>query len=210
MTLFDWILILIVAGGAFYGWHRGIIAQIGSLIGIIAAIIICQVFAGSIAESFNSPGDTAQTRLFHTVLTYVLIFMACYIGARMLSRVFSGTISALNLGGIDNIAGAVFKVLEWVLIYSIFLNLWIMVMPRTDIRSSRSSLTRTVLNFAPQVLGSKTASEVFSSVDKLSDKTRDTVRPDTTEQQKPRDAVRDAAVERVLDAAVEHRSDPRR
>ena len=42
MTLFDWILILIVAGGAFYGWHRGIIAQIGSLIGIIAwALSIC-------------------------------------------------------------------------------------------------------------------------------------------------------------------------
>lgn len=210
MTIFDCLLFVIVAGAVFYGYRRGIIAQIGSLVGVIAAIILSQVFAADIAQSFNSPGDTAQTRLLHTVLTYVLIFMACYIGARFIARMCSSLLSTLHLGGINNIAGAAFKVLEWVLFYSMFLNLWIMIMPQTDIRSSQSGLTRTVLNFAPTILGSETADEAIRSVEALKDKAREIAPADSTEHRSTKDDVRDAAIERVVGEATEHHSTKRR
>ena len=38
MTLFDIICILIVLGGALYGWRRGVMSQAGSVVGIVAAI----------------------------------------------------------------------------------------------------------------------------------------------------------------------------
>lgn len=201
MSLFDWILIIIAIGGAFFGYKRGLIAQIGSLVGLIAAIIFCRIFAGDLAAAFNSPSDTAQTRLLHTVLSYVLIFAVCYIGSRILVSICNFTLSALRLKGIDNLAGAVFKVLEWVLFYSLFLNLWVMVLPETQIRSSRSRLTETVLNFAPNVLGSETASEVFHSVDALGDKARVALPADTT-RESTGETVRDAVIERVIGSAT--------
>ncbi len=202
MTLFDWILIAIVVVGALYGYRRGLIASLGSLVGIVAAIILCRVFAESFAESFNSPDDTAQTRLLHTVLSYVLIFVVCYVGVRLVARLCASTVSALSLGGIDKLAGAVFKVFEWALIYSIFLNLWLMIMPQTKIDSSRSKLTTAVLNFAPNILGSETAEEVYRSIDALSDKAEEAAPKDST-QQSVGDNVRDAAIERIIGEVVD-------
>ncbi len=195
MTLFDWILVLIVAGGAYYGWRRGLISQLGALIGLVAAVILCRIFADPLAASFGNADDSAQTRLLHTVLTYALIFAGCTIGSRIIVGMAGATVRTLHLKSIDRLAGVVFNILEWTLIYSIFLNMWIMVFPQTDIRSSRSTLTTHVVNFAPTVFGSETAQEIFAGVDSISERMRPQSARDTVPS--AGDNLRDAAIERV-------------
>jgi len=180
MTLFDWILLVMVIGGAYLGYRRGIIAQAGAVVGVVAGIVLCQAFASTFADSFNEPGDSAQTRLMHTVMTYVLIFMTAYVGSRILSGFFKAAVRTLHLRTADRFAGAVFKVLEWVLLYSMFLNFWLMIMPESDVRSTRSSLTTAVLNFAPTVLGSETARQVMEATSSAAESLKpDTVPADT-------------------------------
>ena len=85
MTLFDIICILIVLGGALYGWRRGVMSQAGSVVGIVAAIILCRVFSGIVAAKFSSPEDSADTVLLHTVMSYAIIFIVVMVAARFLA-----------------------------------------------------------------------------------------------------------------------------
>ncbi len=173
MTLFDLFLLVLVAGGAYLGYRKGLIANIGSLVGVVAGIILCQAFASTLAAKFNSPGDSAQTRLLHTVMSYALVFIASYVGSRMLANFFRAAVRTLHLRPLDRIAGAVFNVLEWTLFYSIALNLWLLIMPDSDIRSSKSYLTSAVLNLAPNVLGSDTARDIMAATDRASQNLKD-------------------------------------
>ncbi len=179
MTLFDWILLIVIIAGVWLGWRRGVLSQAGAVVGCIAAIILCRIFATPLAEHFSSPDDSAQTRLLHTVLSYALIFAACYFGARMISSTLHSILSGLELRGIDKIAGAIYKPLEFVLILSIFINLWVSIMPQSEVHSSQTKVRTMVMNFAPTVLGSETAKDIYAAIDSLDSKAAATFAPDT-------------------------------
>lgn len=173
MTILDILLILIVIAGIVLGYRRGILAQCASLLGVILGIIMCRVFAGPLADSFISPADTEHTRVTTTILCYVLIFMACYIAMRMLSGTIRSIVSTLHLGVFDNIGGAVFKSLEWLLALSLLLNVLQAVLPDTHIHSSRPALDRFVYDFGPKVIGSGVVQDAYDKAGELEDALRE-------------------------------------
>ncbi len=178
MTIIDLLLVAIVVGGAFMGYRRGIIKQLGAVVGSIGGIILCNALAPTLAENFNTPDDTVETQLMHTVLSYVVIFIAVYVGVRLLSRIFSSLLIATNLGELDNIIGAIYKPLEWTLMLSLFLNLWLMIFPNSEVRSSSEKVTEVVLDLAPTVLGSETAREIFNRADSIGQTLAPAAQPD--------------------------------
>jgi membrane protein required for colicin V production len=179
MTIIDLLLVAIVVGGAFMGYRRGIIKQLGAVVGSIGGIILCNALAPTLAENFNTPDDTVETQLMHTVLSYVVIFIAVYVGVRLLSRIFSSLLIATNLGELDNIIGAIYKPLEWTLMLSLFLNLWLMIFPNSEVRSSSEKVTEVVLDLAPTVLGSETAREIFNRADSIGQSLAPAAQPDS-------------------------------
>jgi membrane protein required for colicin V production len=179
MTIIDLLLVAIVVGGAFMGYRRGIIKQLGAVVGSIGGIILCNALAPTLAENFNAPDDTVETQLMHTVLSYVVIFIAVYVGVRLLSRIFSSLLIATNLGELDNIIGAIYKPLEWTLMLSLFLNLWLMIFPNSEVRSSSEKVTEVVLDLAPTVLGSETAREIFNRADSIGQSLAPAAQPDS-------------------------------
>lgn len=160
------------------GYRRGIIKQLGAVVGSIGGIILCNALAPTLAENFNTPDDTVETQLMHTVLSYVVIFIAVYVGVRLLSRIFSSLLIATNLGELDNIIGAIYKPLEWALMLSLFLNLWLMIFPNSEVRSSSEKVTEVVLDLAPTVLGSETAREIFNRADSIGQTLAPAAQPD--------------------------------
>ena len=165
--MFDLVCILIMAAAVVLGGRRGFMAQTGAFIGIIAGIIVCRVFGDDLAGTFTSPADTAGTRMLHTVLAYVVLFGVCYLGGRLIGSALRGTIKVLHLGWVDRIAGAVLKLCEYLLIFSILLNLWMALFPDTQLNSRREGLTDFVVEFAPVVLDSEFAEEIVSGTESL-------------------------------------------
>ncbi len=167
--MLDIAIIAILVLGLIIGFRRGFMSQIGGVIGILLGIIVCQVFAETLTNAYTSPTDTAQTRMLHNVLAYVVLFTACFLVGRLLSAVLRRTTNTLHLGFIDNIGGAIFKALEFMLGLSILLNIWIAVFPDTKVRTSNEAMTEFIVNFGPKVLGSETVSEIFDATSDAKD-----------------------------------------
>ncbi|MBR6747281.1 MAG: CvpA family protein, partial [Muribaculaceae bacterium] len=75
---------------------------------------------------------------------------------------------SLHLTVFDRIAGAIFSLFEWFLIFSLLLNIWQAFRPDIDI-TSKSSLAdgraaKAVVDFAPKVLGSESFKEIVTAV----------------------------------------------
>lgn len=204
MTLFDILTLIIVAGGAWMGRRQGLVRQVGSVAGFLLGFILCRVFAQPLAGHFTQPGDDVQTRLLTTVMTYAVLFMGSWVGLRMCSGMLRGLVRTLHIGPVDRVLGAVFKALEWLLLFSLALNLWIMVMPDSRLRTSHQGMQQAIVDFAPALLGSQTAQEVVRAADRatraLEQKT------DTVPQgQAPSPEQRDAPRHRQAVKPLEHR-----
>lgn len=170
MSIFDIVCLLILIGGIIIGAARGLVSQAASVIGIIVAIILCRVFSGVLAGAFIDPTDNADTQLLYTVLSYAIIFVVVMIVFRLFSEVISDFFEMLELGIFDNIAGAVFAVLKYTMIFSVFLNLWIAIFPSGELRSSYSDkLPKMVIDMAPAVLGSETVKDIFGGISAATD-----------------------------------------
>lgn len=171
--MFDIVCVLILVAALVLGGRRGFMAQVGAFIGLLAGIIVCRIFGGDLAGAFTSPTDTPGTRMLHTVLAYVILFGACYLGGRLIGSTLRGTIKVLHLGWADRLAGAALKLCEYLLIFSILLNLWMALFPDTKLNSKREGLTDFVVEFGPMVLDSDFAAEVVSGTENLNRKLED-------------------------------------
>lgn len=184
---FDIICLIIVVAGLVFGYRRGFMNQMGAVAGVVLGIICCNVFSGDLAAKFSEPGDEPGTLLLNNVMSYVIIFAVCYLVGRLLGSIFSKGTRALHLGALNGLAGAAFKMAEYVLVYSILLNAWIGLFPGTELRTDYSGVKRFVLDFAPTVLGSETISEVYSSVQDAVQSTADSLRGDEAVEDPVRD-----------------------
>jgi uncharacterized membrane protein required for colicin V production len=163
MTLLDILILVMVVGGGFWGWHRRFTGQLGSIAGLLLGMILCRVFAPGIIDYFNQPDDTVQTKLLHTVLTYLLIGAGSYLGVRVAVYMVRSMLRALHLGIIDRVAGALFSVFQWLLGLSVVLNVWLAVFPDSDLRTDSQDAVDAVLSLAPAVFGSDTAKNILSA-----------------------------------------------
>ncbi len=182
---FDIICLIIAVAGLVFGYRRGFMNQMGAVIGVVLGIVCCNVFSDELAAKFSEPDDDPGTLLLNNVMAYVIIFALGYIAGRMLGSLFSKGTRALHLGGLDGLAGAAFRMAEYVLVFSILLNAWISVFPGTEFRSDYKGVKRFVLDFAPTVLGSETINDVYSSVHDAVQSTADSLRGDPSDDNAP-------------------------
>ncbi len=142
------ILILIVVGG-FLGFTKGVVAQIGSIaalvIGIIAARLLGPTFTALISDSSSA---------FGVVAGYGLAFAVAYLAVFVIARILKLTIHSLHLGIIDRLAGAAFKILEWGLVLSIVLNVYILATgDDSDFNKWTKPWRKVAVDLAPASLG---------------------------------------------------------
>lgn len=173
MTILDILLIIVALAGVVFGYHRGILNEVASLFGIILGIIVCRIFGDPLSSLFLDGTETEQARVTTCILCYVLIFVACYIGMRMISGTLKSMVSSLHLGLFDNVAGALFKSAEWLFVLSIFLNVMLAILPDSKIRCSNAKMTTLVYEFGPAVLGSGVVEEAYKQAGELEDKIRE-------------------------------------
>ncbi len=163
MSPFEIFLLIVVAGAALLGYRSGIVRQIGSFAGIIAAIIACRIFGPQLAGYWSrSASDASDTALYH-ILAYVVVAVLAYLAVVLVARMARNLIHGLHLGLLDRLAGALFKVLEWLLVCSLVYNVWVAVVPDSA-PAAEDAWQHRLLTLAPTVIGSETSQELIHGV----------------------------------------------
>lgn len=174
MSALDIIIIVIAAAGAFFGWRKGLIAQIGKLVGLFAAIMACRMFAPALAEWLievnTTPHDSADTRLLWISVAYLIVFLCVYITVTLLCSGLRKAVHAIATPLVDRACGALFKVLEYMIIASILLNMWLIIFPDSSLRRDKLVAGRpwgvntSILTLAPDILGSGAAAGIIDCI----------------------------------------------
>ena len=117
MGFIDIFLGVLLGYGIFKGIRNGLIVEFASLISFFVGIYIAVKFS-SVVGGFIGDSKSAK------VLAFVLTFILVVIGIHLLAKVFSKIASALFLGLINRIGGAIFGGLKMALILGVILSLF--------------------------------------------------------------------------------------
>lgn len=105
MSSTDWILLALLAASMLIGAWRGLVYEVLSVMGWIAAFLLAQWLAPAVATKLpiQSSGETLRY-----AAAFVLVFIASVFAAGLVSALMKRLISAVGLRPVDRILGAVF------------------------------------------------------------------------------------------------------
>lgn len=154
MNYFDMLIIVPLAWGLYKGFSKGLIKSLASLValvlGIIGAIKFSSVTSVLLASNFNF-GTT-----YLPLISFVITFIVIIVGVHLFARVLDKMLSAVALGGINRIAGAIFGVAKFAFILSVILIVLDYIDNQTHFlphdKAESSLLYAPVANFAPTVI----------------------------------------------------------
>ena len=105
MSSIDWILLALLAASMLLGALRGLVYEVLSVMGWIAAFLLAQWFAPTVSEKLPMQGSGETLRF---AAAFVLVFIASVFAAGLLSALMKKLISAVGLRPVDRILGAIF------------------------------------------------------------------------------------------------------
>lgn len=163
MSSIDIALVIVFVAAIIYGLYKGLIAQLGSLGGIILGVIACRIWGddavrivGEVLPEMTSGAQTAG--YVNSVIGNVVLFLVVYMLSVLVAKLLHNLTSALSLGWVDRLLGAVFGMIKWFVLLSLVLNLWEAVLPEHSVVKSSQLVggvaIRAVIDLAPTLFGS--------------------------------------------------------
>ena len=105
MASTDWILIAALAASMLLGALRGLVYEVLSVMGWIAAFLLAQWFSPDVAEKLPMQNSSEALRY---AAAFVLVFIASVFLAGLISALMKKIISAVGLRPVDRMMGAIF------------------------------------------------------------------------------------------------------
>ena len=147
MNWLDIIIIIIVAIFIFIGFGIGIIRAALSLAGVIVGVVLAGSFYVPLSGLLSF---IPQTRVAE-VVAFLIILIAVIIIASLLARLLRWAISAVMLGWVDRLGGAIFGLVLGAILGSALLVIWGKFFDVAGV-ISQSSLAVILLDRFPAVL----------------------------------------------------------
>lgn len=95
MTTLDVIILAVFAGSVAYGFYRGVIVQVGAVAAILFAVVLCRLGGYPLAEFIAGDGEPSS---IDVVVAKVIVFVAGYLGVRVVASLFKKVTHSLSLG----------------------------------------------------------------------------------------------------------------
>ena len=135
-----------------------------SLIGYVLGIIACNAFGDVATEVLTTVMPSSVHWPLPSITTHavavIAMFLLISLSVRVAGIFIKNTIGMLHLGIVDNIGGSALCLFKYFFIFSILLNLWLMVNPTSDTFTTEHILGNRpfveTINLAPRVLGAET------------------------------------------------------
>jgi len=113
MPALDWIFAGVLLFSLLLGLWRGLVHEVISLLGWIAAFVLAQWFAPAVAQHLPMAGATEVIRY---AAAFVLVFIATVFACSLLAFVIKKLMTAVGLAPADRLLGAIFGLLRGVVI----------------------------------------------------------------------------------------------
>ena len=119
MNITDIVLAVPIIMGAFYGFRKGFVLEIVSILSLILGIIggfhLLHWGISFLEEQFNIEGG------YLPFLSFILIFLAIIILVNLLGKAVKGIIDLTPLGSVDNLVGGLLGALKWAFAFSVLI-----------------------------------------------------------------------------------------
>jgi len=147
MNWLDVVIIVVVAISAFIGLWKGLIKIVMSLVGLIVGVVLAGRYYGALAEHLTLiPNETLAK-----ITAFLIILIGVMVIASVVAHLLKLAASAIMLGWVNRIGGALFGIALGLLLCSAFLALWARLAGPDD-AISESLLARVLLDYFPLVL----------------------------------------------------------
>ena len=148
MNWLDIVILIIVVASTFAGLKNGLIKTVLSLAGLIIGIILAGLYYVTLAEriTFIPKESIAQVVAFAVILIVVMII------ASLLALILKSIISAIMLGWVNHLGGAVVGFVLGAIFCAALLTLWVKF-PSSAGTIKGSGLASLLLARFPMVLG---------------------------------------------------------
>lgn len=113
LSAVDWILLAVLALSLLLGLWRGIVQEVLSLAGWVAAFYVSQMYAPMAAAWLPMEGSSQMLRY---AAGFVVVFVAVLVVTVLVSFVVKKLISAVGLGPLDRLLGSLFGLMRGVVI----------------------------------------------------------------------------------------------
>lgn len=118
MNWVDLAIIAIIAWSAFRAFRTGLVRELTSLIAVIAGVFLAGAFSAKLSENLDFLISDAPTR---NLVAFIAIFVGVLIAGQVLSAFLSDVAGMLLLGPLDHIAGAIFGLVQGILVVQMLL-----------------------------------------------------------------------------------------
>jgi membrane protein required for colicin V production len=147
MNWLDIVIIVMLAISVFSGLSTGLIKSVLSLAGVIVGVVLAGRFYVDLAERLAFiPQDSVAK-----VAAFAIIVIAAMIVAAILGTILTKVVSAITLGWVNRLGGAVFGLVMGAVFVGAALALWVKFIGSTGV-VSESSLAKMLLQYFPAVL----------------------------------------------------------
>lgn len=113
MTWFDYAVIAIAGLSVLLGWWRGLVYEVLSLLGWVAAYLVARMFAAGVGAMMPASLGAEAIR---TAAAFVLLFIVTLIASSIVTWLLSKFVKWVGLGWLDGLLGALFGMVRGMLI----------------------------------------------------------------------------------------------
>jgi membrane protein required for colicin V production len=100
----DIFIIVVLVVAAFFGWRRGVIGTVLTLVGLVVGVIV----AGQTYSSLSSAlASVIESDTWANVAAFAIVLVVIMAATSVLSKLLKKVLSLLMLGWVDNAAGMV-------------------------------------------------------------------------------------------------------
>ncbi len=155
MIVLDIIIVLVAVVCLFFGYRKGIISQLCSLIAIVIGVLACQAFGDEATKIVGActgvdiANHSTQGYFAVAVVAHVGLFLVVWLGVWLVSHLINATIRVAHLSEINSFLGAPFMSFKWLLVISILLNVWKAIVPQSTVFDQSGVVVNRLVELAP-------------------------------------------------------------
>ena len=142
MNLLDIVVLVIMAGGTYYGLRRGLILEVFSLVAMVAGILVGIAYHGEAAALLGRWIPSSGAARF---IGFALVFLVTAFVLTVLGRLVRAFVHTVFLAWVDHLVGAAVGFLKGVFVAWAILTFAVAYLPRAEEAAKHS-------RFAPSLL----------------------------------------------------------
>lgn len=125
MLILDIIILAPIAYGLIRGLMHGFVQELTTLVALVAAVICTKVWAPALSQ-WLATAVTWDTKVCRLV-AWLTIFLGVVLLLHVVGKLIGKLLSAVSLGGINRLLGALFGAAKWALVVSLLLCVFEMI-----------------------------------------------------------------------------------